>query len=122
MAANEGPLSEFAAYRLATLDVPFDTARFPIQLSEVDLEDADLVIALKETEHHAMMVAQFPAWASRIKYWQIGDMDCTTADQSLAISDGFEQAAFPGRVFLSLPVWQEACHESLARAVPIVCQ
>src|SRR5208283_274440 len=45
---HEGPISEFAAYRLTALDVPFDRARFPIQLSELDLEDADLVIALKK--------------------------------------------------------------------------
>ena len=85
--ANEGPLSELAAYRLAALGVPFDAARFPIQLSEVDLEDADLVVALKKAEHHAMMVAQFPAWADRIMYWQIDDMDCATADESLPICE-----------------------------------
>ena len=32
--AHEGPLSEFAAYRLTALGVPFDRVRFPIQLSE----------------------------------------------------------------------------------------
>ena len=31
--------------------------RFPIQLSEVDLEDADLVVALKKAEHYDMMVS-----------------------------------------------------------------
>jgi protein-tyrosine phosphatase len=81
--AHEGPLSEFAAYRLTAMDVPFDGQRFPIQLSEVDLEDADLVIALKKAEHHAMMVEQFPAWADRIQYWHIDDMDCATADEAL---------------------------------------
>src|SRR5208337_4446668 len=55
VAAHEGPISEFAAYRLTALDVPFDRMRFPIQLSEVDLADADLVIALKKIEHHKIM-------------------------------------------------------------------
>src|SRR5208282_5936580 len=54
-AAGEGPISEFAAYRLIAMRVPFDRARFPIQLSEIDLADADLVVALKKAEHHAMM-------------------------------------------------------------------
>jgi protein-tyrosine phosphatase len=82
---NEGSMSEFAAYRLTALDVPFDGQRFPIQLSEVDFEDADLVIALKKAEHYAMMVEQFPAWADRITYWHIDDLDCATADESLPI-------------------------------------
>ncbi len=85
--AHEGPISEFAAYRLTALDIPFDSQRFPIQLSEVDLADADLVVALKKTEHHAMMAEQFPAWADRIQYWQIDDMDCATADEALPICE-----------------------------------
>ena len=83
LAANDGPLSEFAAYRLTALDIPFDSQRFPIQLTEVDLEEADLVIALKKAEHHAMMVEQFLAWADRIAYWHVDDMDCATADEAL---------------------------------------
>jgi protein-tyrosine phosphatase len=84
---NDGSISEFAAYRLTALEVPFDGARFPIQLSEVDLEDADLVVALKRAEHYDMMVEQFPAWADRITYWHIDDLDCATADESLPICE-----------------------------------
>jgi protein-tyrosine phosphatase len=84
---HEGPISEFAAYRLTALDVPFDRARSPIQLSELDLEDADLVIALKRVEHHEMMDAQFPAWADRINYWNIDDLDCATADEALPLCE-----------------------------------
>ena len=85
--ANEGPLSELAAYRLAALGVPFDAARFPIQLSEVDLEDADLVVALKKAEHRAMMVEQFPTWADRVTYWNVDDLDWATADEALPICE-----------------------------------
>jgi len=87
IARNEGPISEFAAYRLTALGVPFDAARFPIQLSEVDLEDGDLVVALKKAEHYTMMVQQFPIWAKRITYWRIDDMDCATADEALPICE-----------------------------------
>jgi protein-tyrosine phosphatase len=87
VAAHEGPISEFAAYRLTALDVPFDRMRFPVQLSEVDLEDADLVVALKKTEHHAMMVQQFPTWAERITYWHVNDLDCATADEALPLCE-----------------------------------
>jgi len=87
VAAIEGPLSEFAAYRLTAIGVPFDRMRFPIQLSEADLEKADLVVALKRAEHYAMMVEQFPAWADRIEYWHINDMDCATANEALPICE-----------------------------------
>jgi len=87
VAAHEGPISEFAVYRLTAMRVPFDRARFPIQLSEIDLADADLVIALKKAEHHAMMVEQFHAWADRIQYWCIDDMDCATANEALPICE-----------------------------------
>ena len=63
--------------------------RFPIQLSELDLEDADLVIALKKVEHHTMMMVQFPAWADRITYWHINDLDCATADEALPICEAY---------------------------------
>jgi len=85
--AHEGPISELAAYRLTALDVPFDRARFPIQLSELDLEDADLVIAFKKVEHHEIMIEQFPAWADRITYWNVDDLDDATADEALPLCE-----------------------------------
>ena len=85
MADGEGPLSEFTAYRLTAMGVPFDGARFPIQLSAADLESADLVIAVKEAEHRAMMEEQFPDWASRIEYWHVDDLDCATPEEALPI-------------------------------------
>jgi len=87
VAAIEGPISEFAAYRLTAMGIPFDRERFPIQLSEADLENADLVVALKKTEHHVMMVEQFPAWADRIEYWHVNDMDCASANEALPVCE-----------------------------------
>jgi protein-tyrosine phosphatase len=69
------------------MDIPFDGQRFPIQLSEVDFADADLVVALKKAEHHAMMVEQFPAWVDRITYWHVDDLDCATADEALPLCE-----------------------------------
>ena len=87
MPIREGPLSEFTAYRLTALKVPFDRMRYPIQLAEVDIEDADLVVALKKAEHYPMMVQQFPKWAGRIQYWHINDLDCASADESLPVCE-----------------------------------
>jgi len=83
MAQNVGPISTFTVERLTQMAVPFDGDRLPVQLSEADLEGADLVVALKEAEHHAMMLEQFPAWAHRIEYWHVDDLDCATAEEAL---------------------------------------
>ncbi len=84
---QEGPMSDLAAYRLTAMGVPFDRTRFPRQLSRRDLEQAEIVIAMKKKEHHAMMQDQFPDWADRIAYWHIDDIDCATADESLPICE-----------------------------------
>lgn len=86
-ADGEGPISEFAAYRLIAKGLLFDWKRFPIQLSQADLENADLVVALKKAEHHSMMLKQFPDWAEKIQYWHIDDLDCATADEALPICE-----------------------------------
>ena len=85
MAHNEGPISRYTVERLTAMNVPHDAARFPIQLAQADLETADLVIAVKRGEHHAMMMEQFPASAEKIQYWHIDDLDCATADESLPL-------------------------------------
>lgn len=82
---NLGPISQHTIAGLAERQLPLsEPIRFPIQLSQDDLETADLVIALKKAEHHAMMVEQFPDWAERIEYWQIDDLDCALPDETLA--------------------------------------
>lgn len=92
MAANEGPISEFTAYRLTAMGIPFDGERFPIQLSEADLENADLVVAVKEAEHRGMMQEQFPDWANRIEYWAVDDLDCAPPDEALPICEAHIEA------------------------------
>jgi protein-tyrosine phosphatase len=82
---NDGAISEFTAYWLTAMNVPFDGERFPIQLSKADLENADHVVAVKEAEHRAMMLEQFPEWADLIEYWHVDDMDCATADEALPV-------------------------------------
>jgi protein-tyrosine phosphatase len=87
MVRNEGPISEFTAYRLTAMGVPFDGERFPIQLTEADLNKADLVIAVKEAEHRVLMTDQFPDWADRIEYWAVDDIDCATPNEALPICE-----------------------------------
>lgn len=92
MADGQGPISQFTVERLTAMGVPFDAERFPKQLSEDDLQNADLVIAVKEAEHRAMMQAQFPEWADRIEYWHVDDLDCATPDDALPICQSLIEA------------------------------
>lgn len=81
---NVGPISKFALKRLTMRNILPDPSRFPRQLTEKDLQGASLVIALNRTEHQPMMESQFPAWADRVKYWEIADLNITSADDALS--------------------------------------
>jgi len=52
-------------------------------LSEVDLKAADHVIALKRSEHRPMMLERFPAYADKIAYWEVHDIDYASPEQAL---------------------------------------
>jgi protein-tyrosine phosphatase len=83
MADGQGPISSYTVDWLTARGIPHDAERFPISLSEEDLERADLVVAVKKAEHRAMMLEQFPAWADRIEYWHVDDIDCAAPEETL---------------------------------------
>ncbi len=88
MADGYGPIASFTVERLAVRGIHLNgSIRFPVSLSEADLQNADLVVALKEGEHRAMMTEQFPEWADRIEYWHVDDIDCATADEALPLCE-----------------------------------
>ena len=79
------PLSPFTAARLAELGIPAElTAPRPAQLGEADLARAHRTVALREAEHRAMMRREHPAWADRIEYWDVRDIDEGPAAAALA--------------------------------------
>ncbi len=82
---NHGALSvwtrEACAARGLKLEEP---CRSPRQVTEQELADADLVIAMKESEHRAMMEVLHPAWADQIQYWHIHDLDVVPNGGGLA--------------------------------------
>lgn len=92
MADGQGPISKYTVERLTALGVPFDEERFPIQLSEADLENADIVVAVKEAEHRPMMEEQFPDWDNQIRYWHVDDIDCATPGEALPICQSCVEA------------------------------
>ena len=85
---NVGPISPFVAYRLTRRGIDFTASdRYPMQATDADFERADLVIALKETEHRPMIEAHFPRWADQVEYWRVDDIDVATPDQALGLID-----------------------------------
>jgi len=86
MADGQGPIARSTAKRLASLGILGEQPiRYPISLSEPDLETADLIVAAKEAEHRAMIFQQFPEWADRVEYWHVDDIDCAAPDEALPI-------------------------------------
>jgi protein-tyrosine phosphatase len=83
---NPGPISRYAIERLNGLGITINSnSRFPRQLTEADLSDAGLVIAVKEAEHREMLREIFPTWADQVEYWHIDDLDCAEPQESLPV-------------------------------------
>jgi protein-tyrosine phosphatase len=81
---TEEDLSPFTAGALALRGIDMrQTGTSRKQLSETDLSIATHRIALYRFEHFPMVVAQFPAWAERIEYWEVPDLPFRSAGDAL---------------------------------------
>lgn len=81
---NIGPVSPYTVERLHVLGIPINgDSRFPLQVSETDLLQSSLVIALKESEHRPLLMETFPSYADRVEYWHIDDLDCAEPEDAL---------------------------------------
>jgi protein-tyrosine phosphatase len=80
----DGFLSPFTEAALSERQIPVShTGPGRIQLTEKDLESADLRIALDRAEHLDMMEQQFPNWTQRIEYWDVPDMPAALPEVAL---------------------------------------
>jgi protein-tyrosine phosphatase len=87
-AENIGQISEFAIKALSDLDViPAHPFRFPVACTIRDFELADLVIAMKEAEHRPLMKTKFDAWAERVTYWHVHDLDVADFAETTGLVD-----------------------------------
>ena len=48
--------------------------RYAIQVAEKDLEEADLIIALKASEHREYVSQRHPGWIDNVEYWDTTDV------------------------------------------------
>ncbi len=79
-----GPISRHAVDALNERDIPINgNNRRPRQLSDTDLTDSDLVVAVKEAEHRPLMRAQFPQWEDQVVYWHVDDLDCAGPEEAI---------------------------------------
>jgi protein-tyrosine phosphatase len=75
-ALNYGPVSPAVLLGLEALGIAYDEyGRPPQQVTESDLEQADLLVALKESEHRPLIQERYPRWIRSVEYWNIDDVD-----------------------------------------------
>jgi protein-tyrosine phosphatase len=72
---NVGPMEVSAIKALQAMGVSVgeDCARLPVQVTAEDLEAADRIVALKQTEHLPLLQDRFPAWAEKVEFWHVDD-------------------------------------------------
>jgi protein-tyrosine phosphatase len=89
---NVGPISRHAVEGLKLRGIPISGPRYPLQVSLPELAGSDLVIAVKETEHRAVLAELFPLWANLAEYWHVDDLDCAGPEQALSVLEGHVRA------------------------------
>ena len=81
---NVGPISPHALAGFERLGIVVESEhRFPLPLTEEDLDGAVHVVALKKTEHLPLIVAQFSDWVHRVEYWRVHDLDFAEPHEAL---------------------------------------
>ena len=81
---NIGPISPQAVEGLAARGIAApQPLHWPMQVLYRDLEDADLIVAVKEAEHRPLVEARFPSWSERVEYWHIDDLEQVPATEAL---------------------------------------
>lgn len=83
---NVGPISRHVLKGLADRDLyPARPMRDPLPLTGADLAQADLIIALYDSEHRPQLALSFPEWVERVEYWQVPDLDHMPAVEALEL-------------------------------------
>jgi protein-tyrosine-phosphatase len=73
---NVGPMAASAVRALEAAGIRTDAcARMPLHLCHGDLEQAEMVIALKQDEHLPLLRERFPVWADRVEFWHVEDAE-----------------------------------------------
>lgn len=81
-------MSPFALQGLIERGVTAASAtRSPRQCTAIDLQNADHIVALDETEHRPLMRERFSEWEHRVQYWSIGDVEFVEPNHAFSLID-----------------------------------
>jgi protein-tyrosine phosphatase len=82
---NVGPISTHTLEAFKHRSIPIgEPIRYPKTATLADFTSANLIIALKEAEHRALIRQHFPDWEHRVTYWQVHDVDLALPQFALA--------------------------------------
>lgn len=81
---NVGPIARDTLDALRARGVPLPPShRVPRDVTEADIEDAAVTIAVKETEHRSIVALRFPSLLERIEFWQVHDIDVAPPSEAI---------------------------------------
>lgn len=84
---NLGPIAQVVIEGLRARNIAPGGIRNPRQLSELELTQADRIIALDEREHRLLMQHYFPNWMNEIEYWNVPDVDGMNVEKALVLME-----------------------------------
>jgi protein-tyrosine phosphatase len=88
---NVGSISPFTIRALSDRNIMPSRSRFPVACRIEDLEIADLIVAVNEAEHRALLEDRFPGWQDSVTYWHVSDIDFVQPDEATAQMDSMVQ-------------------------------
>jgi protein-tyrosine phosphatase len=89
---NAGPISPHTLAGLRARGIELPAGRPPRDVTEEDLEEADVVVAVKGAEHRPFVEQYFPAWPDRIRYWDVDDVPHVPPAMALRILEELVRA------------------------------
>ena len=74
-AENVGPMAVNAIKALEKMGIRAreDVARFPLPVTTDELDQANLIVALKHAEHFPLLQERFPACIEKVEFWEVDD-------------------------------------------------
>ncbi|GAA4650229.1 low molecular weight phosphatase family protein [Kistimonas scapharcae] len=81
---NVGNMAKTAVNTLKALGIPVKgLERQPQSLTEQDIMDADIIIAMDQAEHQPMLEKCFPSYSQLVHYYAVKDVDQMPASEAL---------------------------------------
>ena len=81
---NVGPIAAETVQALSARGVPLPRShRDPRDVTEDDIRDAAVTIAVKEAEHRLLVASRFPSLLERVEFWNVHDIDVSPPSETI---------------------------------------